>query len=70
MVDALINKEVPRLILQMLILNQPVVQRGTILALGLMVLKKLDSPFHVGAKIKAIEKRTAHVNRGSLLVIL
>lgn len=70
MVDALIIEEVPKLILQMLILNQPAVQRGTILALGLMVLKKLDSPFHVGAKIKAIEKRTAHASRGSLLVVL
>jgi hypothetical protein len=70
MVDALIIKEVPRLILQMLILNQPVVQREAIFALGLKLLKKQDSPFHVGAKIKATEKRTAHVNRDSLLVIL
>lgn len=69
MVGALIIIEVPRLILQMLILNQLVVQRGTTLAVDLMVLKKLGSLFHASAKVEAIEKHKAHGNSGSLLVI-
>ena len=69
MVGTLIIKEVPRLILQTLILNHLVVQRRTTLAVVQMVLEKLDSLFHVSAKVEAIEKHTAHINRGSLLVI-
>ena len=40
------------------------------LALELMVLKKSDNLSRVGGKIKAIERRTPQINRGSLLVIL
>ena len=69
MVGTLIIKEVPRLILQTLILNHLVVQRRTTLVVDQMVLKKLDSLFHVSAKVEATEKHKAHVNRGSLLVI-
>lgn len=69
MVGALTIKEVHRLILQMSILSQLVVQRGTTLAVDLMVLKKLGSLFHASAKVEAIKKDTVHVNRGSLLVI-
>jgi hypothetical protein len=45
-------------------------QKGTMLTLELMVLKKLDNLSRVGGKIKGIERRTLHINRGSLLVIL
>ena len=69
MVGALIIKEVPMLILQTPILNHLVVQRRTTLAVVQMVLEKLDSLFHVSAKVEATEKHKAHVNRGSLLVI-
>ena len=40
------------------------------LALELMVLKKSDNLSRVGGKIKAIERHTPQINRGSLLVIL
>jgi hypothetical protein len=65
----LIIEEVPTLVLLMLIQNHPLVQKGTVLLLKLMVLKRLDSLFHAGGT-EAIENHTAHVNRGSLLVIL
>jgi hypothetical protein len=65
----LIIKEVPMPILLMLIQNHPLVQKGTMLMLKLMVLKRLGSLFHVGG-IEAIEKHIAPINRGSLLVIL
>jgi hypothetical protein len=65
----LIIKEVPTLLLLILIQNHPLVQKRTMLLLKLMVLKRLDSLFHAGG-IEAIENHIAHVNRGSLLVIL
>jgi hypothetical protein len=69
MIGTLIIRGVPRLMLQTWILNL-VEQKGTMLALELMVLKKVDNLSRVGGKIKAIGRRTPHINRGSLLVIL
>jgi hypothetical protein len=69
MIGTLIIRGVPRLMLQTWILNL-VEQKGTMLALELMVLKKVDNLSRVGGKIKAIGRHTPHINRGSLLVIL
>lgn len=70
MIGALIIKGAPRPILQMLILNSLVEQKGTMLASELMASRKLDNLFRVGGKVKAIERHIPHISRGSLLVIL